>query len=144
MFDCSGPTLVFVTQTHHPILEHHTGYIFALYDVHFHKAKELFFQHIAEAQVFALYREARLEMNPDAKPDRVTALEYVLSGEDASQYIGIPTGHNYEAEAATRKARRRQQKEAELEAALAEMEAEQEEAVLLDAEVGGIDFFGEE
>lgn len=90
MYDCSGPTLVFVTQTHHPVLEHHTGYLFALFDIHYHKPKELFFQHIAEAQVFALYRGARLCMSPDATPERVTAVEYALNGEDESRFIHMP------------------------------------------------------
>lgn len=82
MFDCGGPTLVFVTQTLHPVLEHHTGYIFGYYDIHFRKVKEMFFQHIAEAQVFALYRGARFEMDPSRKPDTVTAVDYILSAEE--------------------------------------------------------------
>lgn len=80
MFDVSKPTLVFVTQTHHPVLNHFTGYIFAYYEFHYHKPKELFFRHIHEAQVFALYRDAVLELRPERKPDTVTAIDYVLHG----------------------------------------------------------------
>ena len=139
MYDCGGPTLVFVTQTHHPLLEHHTGYIFALYDIHYYKPKELFFQHIAEAQVFALYRKARLELDPDAKPDKVSALDYVLSAEDDSRY-GEPPDHGLRGQSpASRKGKRNTEAEFELDAALVEQE---EEAMLV--EVAEIDFFGEE
>lgn len=79
LFDISKPTLVFVTQTHHPVLEHLTGYIFALYEFHYHKPVELFFSHIYEAQVFAQYRGAALVMDSDKRPGTVTAVDYILS-----------------------------------------------------------------
>jgi len=141
MFDCSGPTLVFVTQTHHPILEHHTGYIFALYDVHYYKPKEMFFRHIAEAQVFALYRKARLEMNPDSKPDRVTALAYVLNAEDESRFEAMHHSPTQRGHAEGSFKRADSQAAYEFEAQLLDMVQEPEpDAVPATA----INFFGEE
>ena len=139
MFDCGGPTLVFVTQTHHPLLEHHTGYIFALYDIHYYKPRELFFQHIAEAQVFALYRQARLEMDPEAKPDKLSALDYVLNAEDESRFENMPDMRGRSPGSSRLGRRKNTEAEAELDSALVELE---EEAMLV--EVGAIDFFGEE
>ena len=133
MFDCGGPVLVFVTQTHHPLFEYHTGYIFAYYEFHYHKPKEMFFRHVAEAQVFALYRKARLEMDASQAPERVTALEYVLNGEDESKYINMPElRHNA---AARKRAAAKQQMEYEFNAAIAELE--QDMADLLFDDSGG-------
>jgi hypothetical protein len=148
MFDCGGPTLVFVTQTHHPLLEHHTGYIFAYYEFQMHKPQELFFQHIAEAQVFALYRRAKLELDPDMKPERVTALDYVLREEDDSRFMLVPDlrkGNQTNRHTAHLPGAARFASKAEIAAALAEKEqAEEQDDVLLDAEttVDDIDFFG--
>lgn len=92
MFDLRDPVLVFNTQTHHPVLEHHTGYIFDFYAITARKARPLFFTHIWEAHVFALRMRATLEMNPDAKPDIVTALDYILSTTDGdSRYPATPS-----------------------------------------------------
>lgn len=101
MYDCSGPMLVFVTQTHHPLLGHHTGYIFAEYDVMYSEPRELFFEHIATAQAYALkcterrnrvvrtllwgekveemhqVPPMRLVLNPDHKPERLCALSFL-------------------------------------------------------------------
>lgn len=90
MYDIAKPVLVFVTQTHHPVLEHHTGYIFAEYDYEYHKPRELFFAHIHEAQIYALYRGAVLELDPDSKPGIVTAQNYVLTAEDDSRFMLVP------------------------------------------------------
>lgn len=138
MFDCGGPVLVFVTQTHHPLFEYHTGYIFAYYEFHYHKPKEMFFRHVAEAQVFALYRRARLEMDATQAPERVTALEYVLNGEDESKYIHMPElRHNA---AARKRAAAKQQMEHEFNAAISELERDMADLLFTDAgepEFGG-------
>ena len=68
MYDCAGPLMVLATPTYHPVLEHHTGYIFAYYEPHLYKPRELFFTHIFEAQVFALYRNARLSLISEDAP----------------------------------------------------------------------------
>jgi hypothetical protein len=92
MFDCNGPLLVLNTPTYHPVLEHHTGYIFDYYEFHFYKPREMFFSHIFEAQVFALYRKARLELDPAQKPETVTAVDYILSAESYDERM--PEGGN--------------------------------------------------
>ena len=94
MYDCNGPCLVFVTQTFHPILNSHSGYIFAEYDFLYAKPRELFFSTIAEAQVYALKRTANqqgeggenrgirgmaLHMHPDAAPQRISSLSYLTN-----------------------------------------------------------------
>lgn len=93
MYDCNGPCLVFVTQTFHPLLNSHSGYIFAEYDFLYTKPRELFFSTIAEAQIYALKRgtqltDAReslevrgmaLHMHPDAKPERISSLAYLTN-----------------------------------------------------------------
>ena len=86
MFDIKDDLLVFVSQTHHPVLEHHTGYIFAEYKVTYRKPRELFFTHFWEVNVYALHTGAKIEMNPERKPDIVTALDYVMNQSDDSQY----------------------------------------------------------
>lgn len=76
MFDVSQPVLVFDTHCH-GFNNEFTGYIFALYELEYSKPRELFFSHIAEAQVFALNRGAVLFMNPACKPERLAASMYL-------------------------------------------------------------------
>lgn len=143
MFDCGSPTLVFITQTHHPVLEHHTGFLFGYYEFQFRKPKEMFFAHIHEAQVFALYREARLEMDPEQRPEEVTALGYSLAGQDESLFMHIPdmrTNHEKVPDSAGLAARK--SKQAALDLPTDEQLTELDE--LLTAESPAIDWFGEE
>lgn len=133
MFDISEPALVFDTQTLHPILEYHTGYIFKYYEFHFHKPREMFFTHIYEAQVFALYRGAKLELNPDLKPGIVTAQEYTLSGQDESQFLAMPDLRSFRGSAAKVKL-----PEVPTDQQLVEMDE------LMTGEVPAIDWFGED
>ena len=142
MYDCSGPLLVFVTQTHHPVLEHHTGYLFAEFDIHYHKPRELFFEHIYEASVYAMHMGARMSMNPDETPTRVTALEYVLNGEDESRFAHMPELRG--GSSIPPHIRRMRKLEKELAAA-----TEREEELDLQPEefvgtVSAIDFFGDD
>ncbi len=151
MYDLRGDLLVFVTQTHHPLLEHHTGYIFAEYRFTYHKPRELFFQHIYEVNLYALHTGAKIELNPDNKPGIVTALDYVLSAQDDSQYGEVLSG--MDSQAATRW-RKDQGRPKEVESATSEVsawDAEEEKGTGLGAEfgdlageVGDIDFFGSE
>lgn len=90
MFDCGGPTLVFASQTLHPLLGHPTGLIFALYNVEAHKPRELFFSDFLEVQVFAKNIRARIEMNPDRKPERITAADFLSVLQDDSRFMHIP------------------------------------------------------
>ena len=119
MYDCSGPMLVFVTQCHHPLLGHHTGYLFAEYDVLYDEPRELFFEHIASAQTYAIKRgDARnmelaltregqtgpmkrgaelhngpgmqLIMNPDAKPERLSSLTFLACLQDDARFPAGP------------------------------------------------------
>lgn len=122
MYDCAGPCLVFVTQTLHPILNTHTGYIFAEYDIHYSKPREMFFSSYADVQVFALTRskygrhlllkgsagrdwnaarnleqpeafgEYQLIMDPDAKPQILTAAHYSSYVEHDADYPDKPGG----------------------------------------------------
>lgn len=86
MYDIRHPQLVFVTQTLHPVLEHHTGYLFAEYEIHYRKPRELFFQHIYEAHVYAMKTGAEFVMDPTMKPGIVTALDYVTHGVEEDLY----------------------------------------------------------
>lgn len=114
MYDCSGPMLVFVTQTHHPLLGHHTGYIFAEYDVMYSEPRELFFEHIATAQAYALkcterrnrvvrtllrgekveemhqVPPMRLVLNPDHKPERLCSQSFLTSLFDYGDFPDAP------------------------------------------------------
>lgn len=78
MYDISKPYLVFDT---HCLSRHntHTGYIFRYYEPYVDKVREYFFAHIAEAQVFAIYRAAVLVMNPKAAPRRSRIDEQQMS-----------------------------------------------------------------
>jgi hypothetical protein len=134
MFDVGGPTLVFVTQTHHPILEHHTGYIFALYEMTMHKPRELFFSHVAEAQVYALHKGASLHMDPRAAPERLTALDYLLSAETVSPLGSIAEPSLYE----SRRGRRMTRQQADIEFDKSQTAMEHVE------ELAQVNFFGED
>lgn len=154
MFDIRNDLLVFVTQTHHPVLEHHTGYIFAEYRVTYRKPRELFFQHYYEVVVYALHMGADIELDPDRKPDIVTALDYVLNQQDDSQYASTGA-HPFEGTDVQMSRRlRKQQREADLPATdVQAWDAEEEKGTGLGAEFGDmppgegnvddIDFFGE-
>ncbi len=93
MYDCAGPQLVLATPTYHPVLSTHTGYIFAYYEFHFHRPQELFFAHIFEAQLFALYRGAEMHLDAGAAPQVVTALDYIISAPeyDDSRFLDSPS-----------------------------------------------------
>lgn len=163
MYDVRKPLLVFVTQTHHPVLEHHTGYLFAEYDFTYLKPRELFFQHIYEAHLYALHTGADMEMDPERKPEIVTALAYILSAEDDSRF-GSSSAHYGEGrtEAQAHKYRRGKgpMKDTEVGASeLQQLEGEEEAGLGLGAdlsadfwaedkspdegEVGYIDYFGD-
>ena len=90
MYDIKKPLLVMATPTYHPLFEHHTGYIFQHYDAYFSKPRELFFQHIYEAQVYALHLDAEFSLNSDVAPGLVTALEYILAADPFEQYPEAP------------------------------------------------------
>lgn len=137
MYDCSGPTLVFVTQTHNPVTEQHTGYIFALFDVHFHKPRELFFSHIAEAHIFALRLDAVLHMDEEAAPGVVTALDYAVNGEDESRFIHMPNFSGTNPNSNWRAKRK-----AELELTEKEVEIASDESLVTEPTVADIDYFG--
>lgn len=149
MYDISDDLLVFVSQTHHPILEHHTGYIFAEYRTTYRKPRELFFTHFWEVNVYALHTGAKIELNPDHKPEIVTALDYVLSAQDDSQY---GEGGTYARESAERWARKKGKAEPrDTQVPSTEVQAwedEEEKGAGLGVEFGDggvddIDFFGE-
>lgn len=156
MFDIKDDVLVFVQQTHHPILEHHTGYIFAEYKVTYRKPRELFFTHFWEVNVYALHTGAKIELDPDRKPEIVTALDYVMNQQDDSQYGS--TGVHYAAgqhdgwSKATRKNRRA---ELEAEVPATDVQAWDDEETkgtglgaefgdALDGNIDDIDFYGGE
>ena len=154
MFDIHDDVLVFVTQTHHPVLEHHTGYIFAEYRVTYRKPRELFFTHFFEVNLYALHTGAKIELDPTRRPDIVTALDYVLNQQDDSQYgegpgrTGLAGGRSLDQS----KTKRRQQMEVEGPATDVEAWQEEEEKGTglgvefgdpSDGNVDDIDFFGE-
>lgn len=127
MFNCSGPTLVFVTQTAHPLLEHPTGLIFALYNVQDYKPRELFFENFLAVQAFAQGR-ARIEMDPARKPERVTSADYLTIIQDESQFINMPELRG--------RFPRHRKKEADQEFSASLLELEQEFELEADFEVG--------
>lgn len=90
MYECTGPTLVLHTPTYHPVLNHHTGYIFGYYDFQLRKPRELFFQHYYEALTYALRIGAKLLLNIKDAPQRVAAEEYLTALADDSQFIEMP------------------------------------------------------
>lgn len=93
MYDVRGPTLIFTTQTHNPVTEQHTGYIFSLYDCHMRKPREFFFCNLFEAATMAAYWGADLLMNPDATPEQLTAVDYAGRIFDESAFQrGPPDG----------------------------------------------------
>ena len=148
MYDISDDLLVFVTQTHHPVLEHHTGYIFAEYRCHYRKPRELFFTHFFEVNLYALHTGAKIELDPTRKPGIVTALDYVLNAQDDSQYgSGGSTGL---AGGRTRKGKGPNREADPPASDVQAWEAEEESGAGLgvefgdlSGEVGDIDFFGE-
>jgi hypothetical protein len=88
MFDCSDPLLVLETPTYHPVLNHHTGYIFRYFEYSAREYRELFFEDAITAQVFANKLKALLVMDPNCQPARVSALTYVLANhDDDSRYM---------------------------------------------------------
>lgn len=90
MFECSSPVLVLHTPTYHPLLEHHTGYIYGLYDMHMSKPRELFFTHHYEALVYALHVGAKMELDYSRRPERLTSEAYLTVMQDDSQYLNMP------------------------------------------------------
>lgn len=77
MFDVAKPILVFNTQTHHPLLEHFTGYIFQLFEYDASAPRELFFESMAAAIMFAKRAGIDLSWDEADRPEWVTALDYV-------------------------------------------------------------------
>ena len=95
MYDVRGPTLVFTTQTHNPVTEQHTGYIFRLYDAHFDKPREFFFSNIFEATIMAAHWGADLLTNERSAPDRLCAEDYAANILDESAFMkGPPDGRS--------------------------------------------------
>lgn len=90
MFECAKPVLVLDTPTYHPVLNHHTGYIFQLYDFAMYKPRELFFQHYAEALVFANHIGAKCELDSNKKPERLTSEAYLVTLADDSRFMHMP------------------------------------------------------
>lgn len=86
MFDTNQPTLVFDTHTLHPVLDTPTGFIFKLVDYHFDEPRELFFEDIFAAQVFAMQAKALFVMDPKAMPGRMTAADFD-SAQDETLYL---------------------------------------------------------
>jgi hypothetical protein len=153
MYDIRHKQLVFVTQTLHPVLEHHTGYLFAEYEIHYRKPRELFFTHIYEAHVHAMKTGAELVMDPNLKPGIVTALDYVANDEDSSLY-GATGAHwvSDTQQAEWRKYQPRRKPVPEPETDVAAWEAEEEAGTGLgaafpqgeaDGDIGDIDYFGD-
>lgn len=154
MFDIRDDVLVFIQQTHHPVLEHHTGYLFAEYRVTYRKPRELFFQHYYEVVVYAAHTGAKIELNPDRKPDIVTALDYVLNQLDDSQYgatgsTGLAGGRVWKEDQAKGKGPPRDVESPATDVQAWEDEEEKgtglgvEFGDLTDGSVDDIDFFGE-
>ena len=149
MYDIANDLLVFVSQTHHPVLEHHTGYLFAEYRVTYRKPRELFFQHFFEVNLYALHTGAQIELNPDRKPEIVTALDYVMNHVDESQY-GETMSHGAQNKPwsdTRRKLGHGTPKDAEIPATdVQAWQEEEEKGTGLGAEfgdLGDIEFFGE-
>lgn len=98
MYDIKQPLLVLATPTYHPVLEHHTGYIFQLYEIYYSKPRELFFQHIFEAQVYALHVGAEFSIDMHTAPGVVTALDYVLNANPYDNWPEAPADGNKQAD----------------------------------------------
>lgn len=133
MFDISGPVLVFDTHCH-GFNNEFTGYIFALYEMEFSKPRELFFSHIAEAQVFALNRGAALFMNPACKPERLAASMYLRAYVDDPNVASMSTNARNMAE---RRRKKKALKDFPLPVAFADLDGVEDLGTTAD-----INFFG--
>lgn len=90
MFNINKPMLVFSGPCHLPFTGQFYGWGFDLYEYHMDKPRGLFFSHISEAVMFARRYEASFCMDPNAAPDRVSVLEYVLTRHDESNWPTPP------------------------------------------------------
>jgi hypothetical protein len=90
MYNIDRPYLIFDGPCHLPFTNSFYGWGFNLYEWNADKPRGLFFSHISEAVMFARGVGAMFAMDPRAAPDRVTALEYVLSRQDESDYPVAP------------------------------------------------------
>lgn len=79
MYDITCRKLVMSTPTVHPILGHHTGFIFAEYEPLADEPRFLFFEHHLAAQLFAAKRGADLLLNPADAPERMAPEDYLDS-----------------------------------------------------------------
>lgn len=88
MYDITQPHLVFDTHCHGESGSF-TGYIFKYFERDVSKPRELFFSHFAEAQVFAIQKEAILLMNPKAAPTRVGILDFLYTLTEDDSFLGM-------------------------------------------------------
>lgn len=86
MYNIERPYLVFDRPCYTPLTDSFYGWGFNLYEWNADKPRGLFFSHISEAVMFARRLGAMFSMDPRSAPDRVTALEYVLSRQDEADY----------------------------------------------------------
>lgn len=86
MYNIDRPYLVFDGPCYTPAANLFYGWGFNLYEWNADKPRGLFFSHISEAVMFARRLGAMFSIDPRSAPDRVTALEYVLSRQDEADY----------------------------------------------------------